>query len=86
MILYLGDAQPEESGTVPNITGLSYEAAKTRLEEAGFFMRATGTTVYYSNTSTAQSQSIEGGTVAAIGTVVDVQFFNVVEDGVVDTR
>lgn len=81
VILYLGDAAPEESGTVPSVVGLGYENAKKKLEEAGFFMRATGTSTYYGNTSTAESQSVEGGSVAAIGTVVDVQFANVVEDG-----
>lgn len=81
VILYLGDAVPEETGTVPNVVGLGYENAKKKLEEAGFFMRATGTSTYYGNASTAESQSVESGTVAAIGTVVDVQFANVVEDG-----
>ena len=83
VILYLGDAQPSETGTVPNVTGLSYEAAKTRLENAGFFMRASGVSTYYTNTTTADSQSIAGGETAAIGTVVDVQFFNMVEDGAI---
>ena len=86
VVLYLGDAVPEESGTVPNVVGLSYEAARNKLEEAGFFMRASGVSTYYSNTTTASSQSVEGGTAAAIGTVVDVQFSNLVEDGAVDTR
>ena len=81
VILYLGDAVPEETGTVPNVVGLGYESAKKKLEEAGFFMRATGTSTYYGNASTAESQSVESGTVAAIGTVVDVQFANTVEDG-----
>lgn len=81
VILYLGDAVPEETGTVPNVVGLGYENARKKLEEAGFFMRATGTSTYYGNASTAESQSVESGTVAAIGTVVDVQFANVVEDG-----
>ena len=83
MILYLGDTKPAETGTVPDVTGLSYEAAKTRLENAGFFMRAAGVSTYYTNTTTADSQSIPGGETAAIGTVVDVQFFNMVEDGAV---
>ena len=83
VLLYLGDAQPEESGTVPKVTGLSYEAAKERLENAGFFMRASGSSVYYGDTTTAESQSIAAGETAAIGTVVEVQFFNVVEDGAV---
>ena len=83
VILYLGDAKPSETGTVPDVTGLSYEAAKTRLENAGFFMRASGVSTYYTNTTTADSQSIAGGETAAIGTVVDVQFFNMVEDGAI---
>ena len=84
VILYLGDAIPEESGTVPNVVGLSYAAAREKLEAAGFFMRASGVSTYYSNTTTAGGQSVEAGSTAAIGTVVDVQFSNVVEDGAVD--
>ena len=83
MIIYLGDTKPAATGTVPDVTGLSYEAAKTRLENAGFFMRAAGVSTYYTNSTTADSQSIAGGETAAIGTVVDVQFFNMVEDGAV---
>ena len=86
VVLYLGDAVPEESGTVPDVVGMSYEGAKKRLEEAGFFMRASGVSVYYSNTTTASDQSIPGGETAAMGTVVDVQFSNIVEDGAVDSR
>ena len=86
VILYLGDAAPEETGTVPDVVGMGYESARKELEAAGFFMRASGTSTYYGNTSTAENQSVEGGTVAAIGTVVDVQFANVVEDGSVDVE
>lgn len=85
VILYLGDSTPEESAEVPNVVGLSYDAAKKKLEEAGFFMRASGVSTYYGNTTTASGQEIEAGSVAAIGTVVDVQFSNVVEDGAVNT-
>ena len=85
VILYLGDSAPEESGEVPNVVGLSYESAKKKLEEAGFFMRASGVSTYYGNTTTASGQEIEAGSVAAIGTVVDVQFSNVIEDGAVNT-
>ena len=81
VILYLGGATPEETGTVPNVVGQSYEAAKNALEAAGFFMRATGTSTFYTNSSRAQSQSVAGGETAAIGTVIDVQFSTVVEDG-----
>lgn len=80
VILYLGDAVPEESGAVPDVTGMTYEGAKNALEKAGFFMRASGVSTYYSNSTTAERQSVTGGEVAAIGTVVDVRFYNVVED------
>ena len=80
VILYLGDAVPEESAPVPNVTGMTYEAAKSTLEKAGFFMRASGVSVYYSNTTTAERQSVNGGDVAAIGSVIDVRFFDAVRD------
>lgn len=84
VILYLGSAVPEKSGTVPDVEGLGYETARKKLEAAGFFMRAFGVSTYYGNTTTASSQSVAGGETAAIGTVVDVQFANMVEDGWVD--
>lgn len=81
VILYLGDAAPESGAEVPDVTGMTYDKAKNTLEKAGFFMRASGVSTYYSNSTTAERQSVAGGDVAAIGTVVDVRFFNVVEDG-----
>jgi len=81
VILYLGDAVPEESGTVPNVVGLSYEQAQKTLEAAGFFMRSGGVSVYYSNSTIAESQSVAPDTAAPIGTVVNVSFTNMVEDG-----
>ena len=42
VILYLGGAEPEETGTVPDVTGMSFAAARSKLESAGFFMRAAG--------------------------------------------
>ncbi|MCI8304064.1 MAG: PASTA domain-containing protein [Lawsonibacter sp.] len=84
VILYLGEAAPEEVGTVPNVTGMTYEAAKNALEKEGFFMRSSGVPVYYGNSTTAERQSINGGETAAIGTVIDVRFFNEVEDSYVN--
>ena len=84
VILYLGDAQPAETGTVPNVAGQTYETAKSMLEDAGFFMKATGATVYYGNTSTAESQSVSPGETAPTGTVIEVQFFDLIEDGAVE--
>ena len=73
VILYLGE-QPAETVVVPDIRGLSYEGAKTRLENAGLFMRASGSSTYYGNSSKVQSQSVAGGESVAAGTIINVEF------------
>ena len=85
IILYLGDAAPEESAQVPDVTGMGYDAARAKLEGAGFFLRAGGTNTVYGSASKASGQSVAGGENAPLGTVIDVQFTNVVEDGWVNT-
>ena len=70
---------------MPNVVGLGYDAARAKLEKAGFFMRASGTNTFYGNASRVSGQSVAAGESAALGTVVDVQFTNVVEDGWVNT-
>ena len=66
VVLYLGSAVPEKTGTVPNVVGLTYDNARKKLEEAGFFMRASGVSDYYGNSTTAESQTIPGGTETSI--------------------
>ena len=85
VILYLGEAAPEESAQVPDVTGMGYDAARAKLESTGFFMRAGGTNIFYGSASKASGQSVAGGDHAPLGTVIDVQFTNVVEDGWVNT-
>ena len=84
VILYLGDAVPEETTTVPNVLGMSYDGAKKALEAQGLFMQATGSSTFYSESSKVQSQSVAAGESVAMGTIVEVQFSTVVEDGVAD--
>ena len=55
-----------------------------KLEEAGFFMRASGASTYYGNSTMAEGQSVAAGETLAIGTVIGVQFSNMVEDGPVN--
>lgn len=76
IVLYLGDETPAEEGTIPNVVGLPYEAAKKQLESAGFFMKAGGVDKYYGNTTIAASQSIPAGEVQKTGTIVTVSFQN----------
>lgn len=84
VILYLGDAEPEETTTVPNVVGMSYEGAKKALEAQGLFMQAAGSSTFYSESSKAQSQSVAAGESVATGTIVQVQFSTLVEDGAAD--
>ena len=70
---------------MPDVTGMGYDAARAKLEGAGFFMRAGGTNTFYGSASKASGQSVAGGENAPLGTVIDVQFTNVVEDGWVNT-
>lgn len=81
VILYLGDAVPEETTTVPNVVGMSYEGAKKALEAQGLFMQAAGSSTFYSESSKAQSQSVTAGESVATGTIVEVQFSTPVDDG-----
>ena len=84
VILYLGNSAPEETTTVPNVVGMSYEGAKKALEAQGLFMQAAGSSTFYSESSKAQSQSVAAGESVATGTVVQVQFSTLVEDGAAD--
>ena len=80
VILYLGDAKPEQEVEVPDVDGLNPNQAKERLESAGLFLRAAGVSDYSDPAVTASSQSIEAGTTVKIGTVVDVRFVSNVID------
>lgn len=80
VVLYLGDEAPPEQVEVPNVAGLTPTEAKTKLEELGLLMRASGAADYTGASVRAISQSIEGGTSVAPGTVINVQF----ADNVVD--
>jgi len=51
MILFTEENRPEDDVAVPDVAGLSFEAAREALEAAGLYVRRTGTT--------AQSQSVQ---------------------------
>ena len=46
--------------------------------------QAAGSSTFYSESSTAQSQSVAAGESVATGTIVQVQFSTLVEDGAAD--
>ena len=74
IILYLGQEKPDDPCTVPNVVGMTASAANKALTNAGLIMKVTGTTSASSGNVYAITQSLPGGTEAAAGTVVTVQF------------
>ena len=80
VILYLGDEAPADQVETPDLSGLSPTAAKTRLEELGLFMRATGV-VDSDATAVMAAQSVDPGVMVSPGTVVEVRFVSDIEYG-----
>ena len=84
IILYLDGQVPPTETTIPKLDGLDYGSAKKALEQAGLFMRASGSNAGYGTATKVVNQSIATGEKTAMGTVVDVVFSSpVVEDGFV---
>ena len=75
VVLYMGEEQvPTEQVEVPNLEGMSPEAAKAALNDLGLYLRATGAVEYYVSTNVGTNQSIKAGTMVNPGTVVEVRF------------
>lgn len=71
VVLYLGGSAPDKTVTVPTVTGLSFNAAKSRIENLGLYMKVSG------NTSGKNVQAISqtnAGESLAVGSVVTVEF------------
>lgn len=73
IILYFGEDQPEETVTVPDVTGKSAEEANRLLTEAGLYMKVIGATGS-EGTIVAMAQTPEAGSSVSAGTVVEVEF------------
>lgn len=80
VILYLGEEVPTDQVEMPDLSGLSPAKAKEKLETLGLFLRGTGVSDYTDSSLKASSQSIEAGTLVALGTVVEVRFVSSVID------
>jgi len=74
IVLYLGAEKPNTPSTVPNVVGMSAEAANKALTNAGLIMKVAGTTTSSSGNVHALSQSEAAGTEVKAGTVVTVRF------------
>ncbi|MBR7184787.1 MAG: PASTA domain-containing protein [Clostridia bacterium] len=75
VIFYCGDAQPEDTVTVPDVMGRSASAANKLLIDAGLNIRIEGTQNYQSGAgAVVVAQSPAGDTVVTPGTIVTVEF------------
>ena len=74
VVLYLGEEKPTDLVSVPNVSGLTLDAARSELEDAGLYLRANGISSYYTSGTVATTQSIAAGQQVERGTVVEVTF------------
>ncbi len=81
VILYLGEEAPADQVATPDLEGLSPAAAKTKLEEQGLFMQATGVVDYTDSSVVMAAQSVDAGTMVTPGTVIEVRFVSDIEYG-----
>lgn len=73
VIVYTGDARPSNSVQVPSVIGKSFEEAKSIIEKAKFQFHAIGIENTTQN-AVAQTQSIQSGEYATIGSEITVEF------------
>lgn len=73
VILYMGQEAPNDRVSVPNLSGLTYDQAKKKLNDVGLYLRASGVS-YYSAATKALDQSFGAGELVDRGTVVPVRF------------
>jgi Cell division protein FtsI/penicillin-binding protein 2 len=74
IIIYFGEARPQETVTVPSVIGYGPEYARQVIINAGLYMRTTGITDTYNASTVASGQSITVGTEVKPGTVIEVNF------------
>ena len=73
IILYMGVEKSDEKCVVPNVVGLTAEAANEKLTNAGLIMKVTGDTSSSSGSIRVTSQSAAEGSEVDAGTVISVQ-------------
>lgn len=76
VIAYTEEQQGETLVTVPDVTGLSIEAAKKKLEVAGLNFEIVGAGLSNSSGAYAAKQSINPGEQVAAATVISVEFIH----------
>ena len=76
VILYAGEPIPEESASMPDVTGMTYAQARDLLGRSGLFLRSDSTILADSETVRVAFQSIPTGTALPRGGVAEVTLIN----------
>lgn len=84
IVLYLGESAPEDAVTMPDLTGMTPDAAKQALAALNIYMRGTGSAQYFTSATLAANQSVSPGTQVERGSVVEVTFVENVNDFATD--
>ena len=74
LVLYIGDATPPDTVTVPDLSGMTPDEAADALKEVGLYMEATGASMYYTDATRVYDQSVAAGETAEPGSVITVSF------------
>ncbi len=69
----MGEEKPTDTVSVPNVIGLSPEAANKAISNAGLYMKVLGASGSHA-AIVASNQSISAGTAVERGTVIEVRF------------
>lgn len=79
VVLYCGENKPVDKVEVPNVSGMSIEAARQQLADYGLYMKQNGIADWRaSGASVAMQQSPAAGSKVSPGSVVTVAFGNAV--------
>lgn len=74
ILVYIGDAVPPETVTMPDLTGMTPDQVIDELNAIGIYMKATGASGYYTSETRVYDQSVAAGEGIAPGSVITVYF------------
>lgn len=80
VVLYLDRERAEEDVTVPDVRGMRYEDARLALETRGLHVRRSGSMSNHANV-VVYTQSREPTEIVRRGSVVEIRFIDVTQDG-----
>ncbi len=76
IVLYIGEAVPPESVTMPDLSNMTPEQAEQALNELDLYMEATGASQYYTDQTRVYDQSVAAGESVQPGSVITVTFLD----------